>query len=132
MLDYEFPEPSPPPVTTIGWRLAHIAFVFGERAANHFGAPGTVEYATTDWPLTASGGLQLLDHHYEAWTTGVRSLDDEGLRRKCGSSEGPFSEYSMAALVLHISREVIHHGSEMCLILDLYRASQAGTAWRTS
>ena len=27
----------------------------------------------------------------------------------------------MAALVLHISREVIHHGSELCLLRDLYR-----------
>jgi hypothetical protein len=39
MLDLEYPEPSPPPVTTIAWRMAHIAGpVLGIRASNHFGA----------------------------------------------------------------------------------------------
>ena len=32
----------------------------------------------------------------------------------------------MAALVLHISREAIHHGSELCLLRDLYRATHGG------
>jgi hypothetical protein len=27
----------------------------------------------------------------------------------------------MAALVLHINREVIHHGAEIALLRDLYR-----------
>jgi DinB superfamily len=122
--DFDYPEPDPAPFTTIAWRMAHISIgVLGSRAANHFGEPGTVEYATTDWPLTAAGGLELLDHHYDAWTTGVRSLGDEGLRRPCGAAEGPFAEYPMAALVLHISREVIHHGSELCVIRDLYRTN---------
>jgi len=30
-------EPNLPPFTTIAWRLAHIATVFGERVSNHFG-----------------------------------------------------------------------------------------------
>ena len=50
--DFEYPEPDPAPFTTIAWRMAHISIgVLGMRAANHFGEPGTVEYATTDWPL---------------------------------------------------------------------------------
>ena len=36
-----------------------------------------------------------------------------GLAAPCGPAEGPFAEYSMAALVLHIHREVIHHGAEV-------------------
>ncbi len=131
--DFEYPEPQPAPFTTIAWRMAHISIgVLGMRAANHFGESGTVEYQTTDWPLTAAGGLALLDHHYERWTTGVRSLDQDGLRRPCGPAEGPFAEYPMAALLLHITREVIHHGSELCLMRDLYRTSNAGTKWSNS
>jgi hypothetical protein len=131
--DFEYPDPDPAPFTTIAWRMGHISIgVLGERAANHFGEPGTVEYPTTDWPLTAAGGLELLDRHYEAWTSGVKSLGDEGLARPCGPLEGPFADYPMAALVLHISREVIHHGSELCVIRDLYRSSRAGTEWSTS
>src|SRR5215471_6508881 len=38
--DFAFPEPDPPPVTTIAWRLAHIIVgVFGARNAGHFGGP---------------------------------------------------------------------------------------------
>jgi hypothetical protein len=31
----------------------------------------------------------------------------------------------MAALVLHIHREAIHHGAEIALLRDLYRARPA-------
>ena len=49
-LDHESPPPDPPPVTTIAWRMAHISIgVLGQRAANHFGEPGSVEYETTEW-----------------------------------------------------------------------------------
>ncbi len=126
--DFEYPEPQPAPFTTIAWRMGHIAIgVLGMRAANHFGEPGSVEYPTTDWPLTAAGGLELLDRHYDRWMTGVRSLGADGLGKPCGPAEGPFAEYPMAALVLHISREVIHHGSELCLMRDLYRTMGAGS-----
>jgi hypothetical protein len=119
--DFEYPDPEPSPVTTIAWRLAHISIgIFGERAANHFG-DGGVSYESTDWPLTAAGGLELLDHHYDAWITGVRSLDEDALARPCGPAEGPFADYPFAALVLHINREAIHHGAEILLLRDLYR-----------
>jgi hypothetical protein len=118
--DYEYPEPEPAPLTTIAWRMAHLSIgVFGMRAASHFGAPA-VDYGTTDWPLTADGGLALLDHHYGLWSAGVRSLDADGLVRPCGSAEGPFADHPLAALVLHISREAIHHGAELALLRDLY------------
>ncbi len=125
VLDFAYPEPVPAPVTTIAWRIGHIAIgVFGMRAANHFG-PGAeaagVTYEATDWPLTAAGGLQLLDHHYDAWMTGIQALDAAALAQPCGPAEGPFASYSMATLVLHISREAIHHGAEILLLRDLYQ-----------
>jgi hypothetical protein len=126
VIEYEYPEPEPPPFTTIAWRMGHIAIgVFGTRAANHFG-DGGVEYDTVDWPLTAAGGLALLDRHYDAWIGGVRSLDAVALARPCGPAEGPFAEHPMAALVLHISREAIHHAAEISLLLDLYRYRELG------
>jgi hypothetical protein len=33
----------------------------------------------------------------------------------------------IGVLVLHISPEVIHHGSELCLMRDLYRTTAAGS-----
>jgi hypothetical protein len=121
--DFAYPEPVPVPFTTIAWRMGHVAIgVLGMRAANHFGSGG-VDYQSTDWPLTAAGGLELLDRHYAAWITGVRGLGEDGLARPCGPAEGPFSDYTMAALVLHINRETIHHGAEITLLRDLYAHS---------
>ena len=40
VIDFADPEPSPAPVTTIAWRLAHLIIgVFGSRVADHFGGP---------------------------------------------------------------------------------------------
>ena len=120
--DFAYPEPEPAPFTTIAWRMGHITVgVFGERNANHFGGPA-VSYQTTDWPLSADRAVAMLDEAYAWWMAGVRGLDADGLARPCGPSEGPFAEYPLAALVLHIHREVIHHGSELCLMRDLYRS----------
>ena len=52
--------------------------------------------------------------------TGVRSLDDADLAQPCGPAEGPYAEEPMTTLVLHINREVIHHGAEIALLRDLY------------
>ena len=123
--DFEHPEPVPAPFTTIAWRMAHLSVgVLGERAANHFGAEA-MSYPTTDWPLTAAGGLAMLDRSYERWMAGVRGLDAAGLAAPCGPSEGPYADHPMAALVLHISREVIHHGAEILTVRDLHRHAVA-------
>ena len=123
--DFELPEPDPAPITTIAWRLGHISIgLFAMRASAHFG-DGSVSYQTTDWPASAAGGLDLLDRSYEAWTSAVRALDHDGLARAVGPAEGPWADHSMAALILHINREAIHHGAEVSLLRDLYRASFA-------
>ncbi|MFN2555376.1 MAG: DinB family protein [Nitriliruptorales bacterium] len=122
VMDFEIPEPTPPPVTTIAWRLGHIAIgIFGMRASAHFG-DGSISYQTTYWPATAAGALDLLDHHYQRWMDAVRALDVQALSRPCGPAEGPFSDYPFAALILHINREAIHHGAEIALLRDLYQA----------
>jgi hypothetical protein len=121
VLDYAIPAPEPSPVTTIAWRLAHIIVgVFGSRTASHFGGP-PAEWATWDYAATAADALRQLDEAHAAWSKGVRCLGADGLARPCGPAEGPFAEYSMAALVLHIHREVLHHGAEVSLLRDLYQ-----------
>lgn len=113
------PEPDPAPVTTIGWRLDHLAGpIFGFRAASHFGTGRTPE--AMDVPGTAAQMLALLDDMYADWTAGVRALGSDGLERPCGPAEGPFADAPLAALVLHINREAIHHAAEVALLRDLY------------
>jgi hypothetical protein len=121
-IDFAFPEPDPAPVTTIAWRLGHlIVGVFGARVAGHFGGP-PVDYQGFDYAGTAAEALRQLDAGHDAWVAGVRGLDAAALQRPVGPAEGPWSEHSMAELVLHINREVIHHGAEIALLRDLYRA----------
>ncbi|MEV4413380.1 DinB family protein [Catellatospora sp. NPDC049609] len=121
VIDYAYPEPSPPPVTTIAWRMAHlIVGVFGARTASHFGGP-PCDYDTFGYAGTAARALRQLDDAYDGWVAGIRKLDADGLARPCGPAEGPFAQYPMAALVLHISREAIHHAAEILLLRDLYR-----------
>ena len=51
--DFEVPEPSPAPVTTIAWRLGHVLVgVLGARNAAHFGGP-PMDYMTMVWSPTA-------------------------------------------------------------------------------
>jgi hypothetical protein len=107
-------------VTTIAWRLAHlIVGVFGARAASHFGGP-PADFRSFEYAGSAAGALQQLDQAYAAWMQGAKGLGPDGLGRPCGPAEGPFADYPMAALVLHINREALHHGAEIALLRDLY------------
>ncbi|RJQ76993.1 DinB family protein [Amycolatopsis panacis] len=120
-VDFAFPEPTPPPVTTIAWRLSHIIIgVLGMRAASHFGGP-PMSYDTFPYAGTATEALKQLDDAYANWIEGVRGLDAEGLARPCGPAEGPYADAPLAALILHINREAIHHSAEVLLLRDLYR-----------
>jgi len=119
--DWAWPAPEPPPFTTIAWRLCHIAVsVLGIRASNHFG-DGSLSLETVVWPGTAADAIDLLESSYSAWIGGVRALDSVGLARAVGPAEGPYAEHSMATLILHISRETMHHGGEIGVLRDLYR-----------
>lgn len=118
--DFEHPAPTPAPITTIAWRLGHILVgVLGARNATHFGGP-PVDYVTKVWPATAADALAELDAEYERWVKGVGGLDEDALARPVGEAEGDFAAYPYAALVLHIHRELIHHGAEIALLRDLY------------
>jgi hypothetical protein len=119
------PPRDPAPVTTIAWRLGHItAGCFGARAASHFDGP-PVDYLSHDYPATADATLARLDESYGRWMGGVQSLQPEDLERQVGPAEEGWEEHPMAELVLHISREAIHHGAECLLLRDLYRSGAA-------
>ncbi|GLY22617.1 DinB family protein [Micromonospora sp. NBRC 101691] len=119
-IDFAMPEPDPTPFTTIAWRLGHVIVgVLAVRNAAHFGRAPT-DYQSFEYAATAAEALAQLDAEYATWLAGVESLGETGLARPCGEAEGPYAEHPMAALVLHINRELIHHLAEVCLLRDLY------------
>ncbi len=123
----------PPPFTTIAWRLVHVgAYCLANRANAFFGAdvPDDANMfdprlVPADLPGTAADAITFLERSYTQWHDGIASLDEEALRRPLGPRGAGFADDPMAALVLHISREVMHHGAEICLLRDLYRATRA-------
>ncbi|MEU6714421.1 DinB family protein [Nonomuraea sp. NPDC046802] len=119
-IDYAVPVTGPQPFTTIAWRLGHVIVgVLAMRNASHFGrAPA--DYDSFEYAATATEALAQLDAEYATWLAGVESLGETGLARPCGEAEGAYAEYPLAALVLHIHRELIHHLAEACLLRDLY------------
>jgi len=123
-IDWAWPAPDPPPVTTIAWRLAHVAIpTLGMRWSNHFG-DGTFTLSTVAWPGSAAEALTALDTSYHRWLESVRELDDAALAKPVGPAEGQWADQPFAALVFHLNREVMHHGGEICLLRDLYRTGR--------
>ena len=119
MSDFAWPEPNPPPVTTIGWRLAHIT-VDDDRFRpwlgltphpNRRSVPSTAEAARAE--ARATGAERAAD---------LRSVTDADLWQKIGPVGGPYAEGTRVSWVLHVLDEVIHHGAEIALLRDLYRA----------
>ncbi|QIS12847.1 DinB family protein [Nocardia arthritidis] len=124
-IDYAFPTPTPAPFTTIAWRLGHVIVgVLAMRNATHFGAPAT-SYEKWEYAGTAATALEQLDTQVELWMAGVRGLDEAALLTPVGSKE-PYPDLPMAALILHINRELIHHLSEVSLLRDLYLHTKSG------
>jgi hypothetical protein len=119
-IDFTYPPPQPEPFTTIAWRLAHVIVgVLAMRNHSHFDGP-PADYQSWNYATDAKTALQQLDDAYANWITGVRGLSDDDLNRPCGPAEGPYADYPLTALILHINREVIHHGAEIACIRDLY------------
>jgi hypothetical protein len=119
-IDFTYPEPDPAPFTTIAWRLAHVIVgVLAMRNHAHFGGP-PADYQSWRYATDAATALRQLDDEYARWMAGLRGLSDDDLDRPCGPAEGEWADYPLSELILHINREVIHHGAEIACIRDLY------------
>lgn len=113
-LDGSWPTPVPAPVTTIAWRLGHLGQAMAHRASAHFGDRTYEELVPADL-------LTFVDDAYAAWSDGVLSTPVERFERPHQGPPGTADErYPLWAVVLHLNREVIHHGAEVALLRDLY------------
>ncbi|MFK0292746.1 DinB family protein [Streptomyces sp. NPDC090442] len=119
-VDYTFPTPAIAPVTTIAWRMAHLTVhVLARRTEMYFGGP-SIDYDDRVYAGAAATALDQLDRAYDNWSSGMREATTAELDRTLGPSSGPFAGRPLAALVLHVNREMMHHGAEIALLRDLY------------
>ncbi|WP_243866374.1 DinB family protein [Actinophytocola oryzae] len=121
-IDWAWPTPDPAPVTTIAWRLAHLGVqTFGIRWSTHFG-DGSLTLDTVKWPSTARDAVTELSRYYHLWVTAIQGMDEASLARPVGPQEHQWGNEPFAGLAFHLNREFVHHGAEVCLLRDLYRA----------
>jgi hypothetical protein len=126
-------EPATPPFTTIAWRLVHLStFNLGTRTNAYFGPEADTSGVDMfdprflpEVPGTADEAIAQLHEVSAGWLHGIAALDDERLTGPVGPKGGPYADDPMAALVLHVSRETMHHGGEIGVLRDLYRSRHA-------
>jgi hypothetical protein len=136
---YEWPPGSqgeePPPFTTLVWRLCHLVYpALAKWALELEGDPDAEAKAyALVFPSTADEAVAVTDECWDRWRGAVGSLTDTDMWRslqgaglaidvpvmRLGAGD-PFVNY-----MLHQHRELIHHGAEICLLRDLYRAQVA-------
>lgn len=132
--DFAWPPPDPAPFTTIGWRLCHIGVgCLANRSSVLF--PDTVEApiltrlheGPVPFPVTADDAVAFLDRWWASWVAGLRAAGDAWLWEPIGDREWDVPEMQLGhddpviGLVLHVHRELMHHGGEIGVLRDLYR-----------
>ncbi|GAA2813544.1 DinB family protein [Streptomyces showdoensis] len=120
------PHPRPAPFTTIAWRLSHLAEMFtlrtdhtaGSRSLTRddFRSHGEAAAAVADFERASAG-----------WHTMLLSLDDAVLDEVGYSSypHGSDPEETLLSVIWWMNQELLHHGAEIALLRDLYRARTA-------
>jgi DinB superfamily len=109
-------------VTTIAWRLNHLAcHVLGGFAS--WLRDGATPYDGDPEVLhTASGALAALDRNWQRWHEGMERCDDARWLAPIGDAFGEHRDASTADLALHVLDEYVHHAAEVSLLRDLYAA----------
>jgi hypothetical protein len=124
--DWQDPDPEPAPLTTIAWRCWHIAVdCLDSYSGRLFGATGSA-MAGRSFVGTWAEARPLLERSWSVFRAGVAGWGEAGLFEPLGPAWGPYAEHANLDLALHAQREVVHHGAEISLLRDLYRAQRRG------
>lgn len=115
--------PDSPVPRTIGWLVAHLTELYFERWEWTF---GDHQKRRTDVDVQGEVGpaVDALTRWVQAWRDGIAALGEDDVMT-VGLSQA--TEIDAASpfghLVLHLNRELIHHGAEVLVLQDLYRAA---------
>ncbi|MFI5665524.1 DinB family protein [Streptomyces sp. NPDC051704] len=118
-----YPHPWPPPITTIAWRLSHLSEMLTLRADHTAGGRALTRddhSAVGD----AEGAVAAFDAGAAAWRKALLSVDDAALDTvgHCTYPHGSDAEEPFIDIVWWVNQELLHHGAEIGLLRDLYRA----------
>lgn len=110
----------PAPVTTIAWRLWHIAIDCFDDYTRRF--HGDSSEASEEWTLDADEAVEIL---HEKWDAYRAVIADRNWWDQLGPNWEYWSQHSVADMAMHASNELVHHAAEIALLRDLYRGSFA-------
>jgi hypothetical protein len=116
----------PAPLTTIAWRLSHLStdVLAGERNATWIGAEPVGTLSEKGEPSTADEAIDRLERAYDLFRRNVAAADPETLTQPMGEIAEYYAKDTRAAFILHELDELIHHGSEIAAMRDVYRATR--------
>lgn len=121
--DLAWPAPEPPPFTTIAWRLGHLSDMLAMRSD---WTTGSHSLSIDDWvvPGDARGAVAAFTEAAAAWRATLLTADDAALSAVGWSTypNGSDPEDVFIDTVWWVNQEVLHHGAEIALLRDLYRA----------
>ena len=117
--DYEEPDPDPAPITTIGWRLVHVAecklmyheYAFGE---------ARLTWPELDSPHTAVEAISALERGHELVEADLRSMDDGGLDLPVRTNWG--EDWPAWRIFWTMIHHDLWHGGEIGALRDSFRA----------
>jgi hypothetical protein len=118
--DFSWPEPDPPPITTIAWRLVHVT-VNDDRFRPWLGLSPHPHRPHRTVPPTAEAAVEVVAATRAERREDLIETTDHQLAEQIGPLGGPYAERTRVSWVLHVLDEVIHHGAEVGLLRDLYR-----------
>jgi hypothetical protein len=125
VLELHRPEPVPAPLTTIAWRIGHLADCFAGRWEWTFGGRSIDPRTLTAFSPRAAEATEQLWFQVERWHTAVGTLTDDQLDT-VGFGQYPAgldATLPIIAIVWWVNREFIHHTAEIALLRDLYARS---------
>ena len=74
---------------------------------------------------TSNEAVDLTARAAASFRAGLVAERPDWLFDKLGPSYGPYAESTFLGLMLHVIDELVHHGAEIALLRDLYRAGRA-------
>ncbi|HSZ40550.1 MAG TPA: DinB family protein [Trebonia sp.] len=123
--DSGHPAPEPPPLTTIAWRLSHISEMLAMRADYTIGSR-SLNGDTYVTPGTALAAVAAFRDAVGAWRGALLAASDADLSTT-GLSTYPYGSDSADTFIdtiWWVNQEILHHGGEIALLRDLYRATK--------
>jgi hypothetical protein len=120
---YELPEPDPPPLTTIGWRLNHLALCKVMYHEHAFGA-AELTWDTIETPGTAAATIAELERGHALLVEDLAALGDADLGAPVSTNWG--ETWPAWRIFWTMIDHDAHHGGEIGVLRDLFRSRPIG------